>query len=267
MSFTSSLIQGILLIVNDALEGEISMVDIDFNAKSEEELLSIHAEMVLTAEDLDIKGSGTGTRTSFHNHADGVTSCELLHKLIQEKIAGGVSTNSASGEEAVPGGPGLRRLRASKDADEIRKNTLADHETAFNDAKARKETQVTKSNTKKTATKKKAASKKTTVPKTTVVKKKEAPVKIAAPKKDSAPKKAEKTAGVRMSSEELNKMKIQVLHSGDNPKRGSAAERYKFYRDGMKVTTYIEKVGSRILAVADLRWDQKKGWIKLVAAA
>jgi hypothetical protein len=50
---------------------------------------------------------------------------------------------------------------------------------------------------------------------------------------------------------------ITVKHKGDNPKRGTAADRYDLYRTGMTVSAYIAAGGQR----RDVVWDQHQGWI------
>jgi len=50
----------------------------------------------------------------------------------------------------------------------------------------------------------------------------------------------------------------------ENPKRAKAKERFALYRDGMLVATYMEKVGDK-QALADIRWDLKKKFIKLAS--
>jgi len=50
--------------------------------------------------------------------------------------------------------------------------------------------------------------------------------------------------------------KITILVEG-NPKRGTAAERYNLYKNGMTVGKYIELGGQ----LRDVTWDAKKGWI------
>lgn len=51
----------------------------------------------------------------------------------------------------------------------------------------------------------------------------------------------------------------------NNPKRGGSksAERFGMYRDGMTVREWVEAVGSRGLAVADLAYDSNKGFITI----
>jgi hypothetical protein len=46
-----------------------------------------------------------------------------------------------------------------------------------------------------------------------------------------------------------------------NPKKGKSASRYEFYSDNMTVGEYVEKVGDRRLAIADLRWDKERNYI------
>lgn len=56
---------------------------------------------------------------------------------------------------------------------------------------------------------------------------------------------------------------IRVVHKGANPKRGTAAERYELYRDGMTVAAYIAAGGQR----RDVVWDSAhKGWIRVEPA-
>lgn len=49
----------------------------------------------------------------------------------------------------------------------------------------------------------------------------------------------------------------------ENPKRGTAAQRFDVYKDGMLIATYKKKVGEP-QAVRDLRWDTKMKFIKIV---
>jgi len=74
---------------------------------------------------------------------------------------------------------------------------------------------------------------------------------------------AQKPTGVRPSPRAAFSVedKITVVHKGDNPKRGTAADRYDLYRNGMTVAAYIAAGGQR----RDVVWDQKQGWIKVGA--
>lgn len=59
--------------------------------------------------------------------------------------------------------------------------------------------------------------------------------------------------------------KITVV-SKENPKRGKAKERFTLYRDGMLVSTYIEKIGGDpAYALAIVKWDMKHNFIKVTA--
>lgn len=51
------------------------------------------------------------------------------------------------------------------------------------------------------------------------------------------------------------------LEVGSNPKRAGAAKRFDFYKDGMTVREYIEKVGDKRQALKDIAWDTKQGFI------
>lgn len=59
---------------------------------------------------------------------------------------------------------------------------------------------------------------------------------------------------------------IKLLES-DAPKRGSAARRFALYRDGMTVQDYIDAVGDKRLALRDIAWDRKQGYIIIRDAA
>lgn len=54
---------------------------------------------------------------------------------------------------------------------------------------------------------------------------------------------------------------IHLVHKGDNPKRGNSAARFAHYKTGMTVQEYINKVGDKTKAMADIRWDIGKGYI------
>jgi hypothetical protein len=54
----------------------------------------------------------------------------------------------------------------------------------------------------------------------------------------------------------------------DNPKRKDAYRRFSWYREGMTVQEYIDEAKKNnspgALAMADIRWDHVKGFIKVV---
>lgn len=69
-----------------------------------------------------------------------------------------------------------------------------------------------------------------------------------------AAKKATSAGGRRLFTEDGV---ITIVHKGENPKRGTAADRYDLYRSGMTVSAYIAAGGQR----RDVVWDSHKGWI------
>lgn len=85
---------------------------------------------------------------------------------------------------------------------------------------------------------------------------KAAPTKAAAKAAKAAPA-AE--AGTRGRQPNISgSAKIKVL-SADNPKRGTAAERFALYKNGMTVDEYIAAGGKR----ADVNWDVGQGFIEV----
>lgn len=58
--------------------------------------------------------------------------------------------------------------------------------------------------------------------------------------------------------------RIVVLADG-NPKKRDCARRFDLYRakGGQTVAGYVAAVGDRRLALADIRWDAAKGWIRV----
>jgi hypothetical protein len=191
------------------------------------EMLELQHEMVTTAKDLGMDGSDCVPRKVWRNKADGVRTILAFHKRIAAHRAG----NGAAAPEPIS--PGLKRLRASKNAEGIRKAVVADNDAALKTAK--KERQLVWGDDAK----------------------KEITRRGDAARKDVA------KAG-RAPSNDIESKTIKMLHNGPNPKRANAAKRFTYYKDGMSVADYIKKVGDRVLAVADVRWDTKKGWIKLV---
>jgi hypothetical protein len=57
--------------------------------------------------------------------------------------------------------------------------------------------------------------------------------------------------------------KIKVLV--ENPKRGEAAKRFGYYKDGMLVASYRKKVGEK-QGMLDLRWDVNHKFVRVVAS-
>lgn len=88
--------------------------------------------------------------------------------------------------------------------------------------------------------------------------KRRAPTKVAAAPAKKTPTKKPSGSAPRISEDSV----ITILHKGENPKRGTAAERYALYRTGMTVAAYIAAGGQR----RDVLWDSKCGWIKVGGA-
>ena len=76
------------------------------------------------------------------------------------------------------------------------------------------------------------------------------------PKKSEPKNKAPKGAVQAETMAANRARKITILVEG-NPKRGTAAERYNLYKNGMTVGKYIELGGQ----LRDVTWDAKQGWI------
>lgn len=76
------------------------------------------------------------------------------------------------------------------------------------------------------------------------------------PKKSEPKNKAPKGAVQAETMAANRARKITILVEG-NPKRGTAAERYNLYKNGMTVGKYIELGGQ----LRDVTWDVKQGWI------
>ena len=76
------------------------------------------------------------------------------------------------------------------------------------------------------------------------------------PKKSEPKNKAPKGAAQAETMAANRARKITILVEG-NPKRGTAAERYNLYKNGMTVGKYIELGGQ----LRDVTWDAKHGWI------
>lgn len=121
--------------------------------------------------------------------------------------------------------PGLQRLRDSVQGETIRQQVLADQQTAAAEAAGQQEKVVEV---------------------------------MARTKKEKA------EAAPRRGRQSLFKddMKISVQTEGNPKREGSRGYQcFAHYREGMKVSTFIEKVGDRGEAIANLRYDVAKGYI------
>lgn len=77
------------------------------------------------------------------------------------------------------------------------------------------------------------------------------------PTKKSEPKNKEPKGQKQAETMATNRArKIKILVEG-NPKRGTAAERYELYKNGMTVGKYIDLGGQ----LRDVTWDAKMGFI------
>jgi hypothetical protein len=54
-----------------------------------------------------------------------------------------------------------------------------------------------------------------------------------------------------------------IILVAENPKRRTARARFALYAPGMLVSAYIPAVGNPKLALADLRWEVKKKFIRI----
>lgn len=57
-----------------------------------------------------------------------------------------------------------------------------------------------------------------------------------------------------------NEAKLTLIKT-ENPKKGKSRDRYECYRHSLTIGDYIHAVGNRTLAIADLKWDKKRGHI------
>lgn len=102
-----------------------------------------------------------------------------------------------------------------------------------------------------------------------------APAKSAAPKASPAQKAAAGKAKVAATGRKVvtygmaDKIQLSAELKGTNPKKRTAAERFAFYKDSRTVGDYVKKVkhwgGNEKLAMRDLAWDTKQGWVKVIA--
>lgn len=171
-------------------------------------------------------------RKCFKDRADGLKSLGAIESSLRAAREAG----------AASGSPGLARLRASEQGEAIRQQTLADQAGAA------------------------AAVHSPTIP----------PADAAAPAgntmkvKDIMAKakkdKAEGNGGGRRGRAPAfaDEMKISVLVDGNPKREGSRGHAcFGHYRNGMLVKTYVEKVGDRGEAMANLRYDAAKEHISV----
>ena len=178
------------------------------------------------------------------NAKEAVDDCEFKTPKSQEaRTAMDLVINGASEDDV------LSFINSEPEGEEVFiKNTRAAGGTDEEDVQPTKKRRntVAKKTTKK-AGKKKVAKK---------VAKKTASKKAAS--KKTAKKTAAKKIGRPSTSDEILGKKVKVI-SKTNRKRGTAAERFALYKDGMTVQAYVKAGGT----VRDVKWDVKQGFIKL----
>lgn len=219
-------------------------------ALSIKKMVELQNEMVVTAKSLGMAGSNIVARKAFHDRGDATTAVTSLHNDIEawrakhpSSVAGGAKSTSDTTNQPATVSPGLARLRASQDAEKLRLDTEAQGKAAIEKVAAERQPK----------TKEPEVAKKVKEPKSAKVKK-EKPVKEAS-----------ETVGRGRASAIIDTTGKVHLVLKDNPKRGECRNRYDLYRDGMLVETYISKVGNRIIAMGDLRWDMRHGFIEIVS--
>lgn len=213
-------------------------------ALSIKKMVELQNEMVVTAKSLGMAGSNIVARKAFHDRGDATTAVTSLHNDIEawrakhpSSVAEG-DRAAATTDKPATVSPGLARLRASQDAEKLRLDTEAQGKAAIEKVAAERQ------------------------PKEPEVAKKPAKVK-----KEKVVKDVAATTGRGRASAIIDTEGKVHLVLKDNPKRGECRNRYDLYRDGMLVETYISKVGNRIIAMGDLRWDMRHGFIEIVSKA
>lgn len=262
----------------DAVQSE------DFSEKSISELLTLQHEQSQRCAAIGLKSSSTEPRKSFRNRQDALLGVRRLdaalraddkgdrkmaeaivgasHTVLTELVPGILAgfeqeagKDGSEEEQPSSGSPGLDRLRRASNAEALRNETVAQGQEAIRKVAAERQTKAEKEKTvAKTSTKKKAAPAAET--------KKTPAAKAPATKTKAAASAARGSTRSLFNPDD----KITLVNSvKDNPKRaGSQAHAdYALYRDGMKVASYIEKVGDPGRARANLRWDAKQGFIKI----
>lgn len=148
--------------------------------------------------------------------------------LSGEMTTEGALANQRVEKELLQTSPGRARLLAHPDAEKIRQEVLMDQERATEAVANPEENEV------------------------------------AAKKAKKEPKVNGESNGHAQRGRKsafADDMKITVL-AESNPKRGKSKEVFAHYRSGMRVATFVEKVG-RSVAMSNLRWDVGKGFVSV----
>ena len=93
-------------------------------------------------------------------------------------------------------------------------------------------------------------------------------------KQEEIPQKRTESIPVVRPQKTSNKMAKSKVQDTDiitvlvdkNPKSRGAATRFDYYYSGITVKEYVELVGDRAKAVADILWDTEHGWIRYESA-
>jgi hypothetical protein len=213
------------------------MEDPMFKSRTDNELLRMWNGMLHAARECGVDVTGVENVREFSGREHLLRECQSLHTRL-EKFKSGVD----HGDET----PGLRRLRSSPTAENIRQRVLSDQKAARRAATSKREINMTDADTATAPAPKKARAKK-------------AAAKKAAPKKAAA-KTAKRAVGAAKFDESA---KITMLVS-ENPRReGTGAhERFKllmrwggktvggFLKAGGKRSTLNRAVAEKVAKVA-----------------
>lgn len=214
----------------------------DFGSLSNKQLVDKYNEMVLTAIDLNLPEKWHRTVSRFSSAEAGRQRCEALHLEITR------ANRPTQGAGTPQGGPGLARLRANANAEQIRAQVVSEQEAAAAEAAKRP-----------LATTQASTAAKPGIPDP-------APARKPAAKK---PVGGRTPKGRAPSFSDSDRISLNVPRGQDaktwNPKRGNAAKRFEKYRTAKTVGEYIKAIAklvpsdngnnARAQAFRDLNYD------------
>jgi hypothetical protein len=220
----------------------------DQPTKTITEMLRDYNALVLEANGLN-RGLDRRERKCFKDRADAERSLAAIQSSIRAARAASKVTDEPVASDQSPG---RQRLLNSGRAEEIRQQVLVDQEKAAAGAAHEASSAV-------------SAPSEEGLPTQQTEKVSEIMTKLKE-KKAKAPKaaKAEGTGRRGRAPAYAGSMKITIEAEG-NPKRKDTRghEVFAMYKSGMLVSTFVEKVGDQGEAMANLRWDVAKGYIKV----
>jgi hypothetical protein len=195
----------------------------------------------------------TGIRelSIFHDKPTAVTRCRAMASSLRAWATG----QQAADEQPTSGGtqpqvsPGLARLRASPNYEVLRQDTLNRQEAAKADVSGERTAPAEHSKQQEVEVAKKAKK----------------------AKKEKAPKVAKETNGAKRGRASRTPLtgKIKVLVESNPKREGTRAHAlYAAFRNGMLVSTYVEKVDTEYgagTALGEIRWCVKKAFIAIEA--